>query len=361
MRLALGLLTGVLLWLLWQASTTTTPEIESIKLRYMLCEALFGVKSPETLIGPEYTVIDNWRGFFPLALLSGVVFSITKPLVRFILLVAFVILGTAAGIFWFHAVKLIVPLGGPALLLGCSYLCGSLIHLEIERIERNRNLALDILHHSEIARKKIAKDIHDETLPTLSRTIRLVDEMQKNHEEDVLPAEIRSKLESTMSELRRIIDDLHPAALEQLGLMTAIEMLVDQCNRHSTVNVKLVATELPEGLPKNYQLCVYRIIQEALTNVERHSKATEAEVSIYWKDKWLKVRVTDNGIGGANKKLGSLGLQNISDRASAIGATVRCIKPEQYPTGTSLEVYIPAPKKEPNQPTSDSIVSAQPN
>jgi signal transduction histidine kinase len=359
LRLALGLLTGVMLWLLWQASTITTPEIESIKLRYLLCEALFGVKTPNSLIGPEYTVIDNWRGFFPLAILFGVVFSITKPLARFILLIVFLILGAAAGIYWFHAVKFIVPLGGPALLLCCSYLCGSLIHLETERIERNRNLALDLLNHSETARKKIAEEIHDETLPTLSRTLRLVDELQKKHNEDPLPGELRSKLESTVSELRRIIDDLHPAALERLGLRAAIEMLVDQCKRHGNVNIKLLAAECPDGLPKMHELCVYRIVQEALTNIERHSNATEAEVSIDWRDKRLHIRIVDNGVGGVNKKLRSLGLQNIANRASAIGATVRWAQPEQYPTGTSLDVWIPADKQKDVQPATDATAKPQ--
>lgn len=350
-----------MLWLLWQASTITTPEIESIKLRYMLCEALFGIKSPSTLIGPEYMVIDNWRGFFPLALLFAVVFSITKPLARFIMLITFVILGTAAGIYWFHAVKLIVPLGGPALLLGCSYLCGSLIHLETERIERNRNLALDLLSYSEAARKKIAKDIHDETLPTLSRTLRLVDELQKKHKEDAIPGDIRRTLESTVMELRRIIDDLHPAALERLGLRSAIEMLVDQCKRHGKVNVKLLATECPDGLSEPYELCVYRIVQEALTNIERHSNATEAEVSISWMDKRLHIRIADNGVGGVSKKFGSRGLQNISDRASAIGATIRWAQPEQYPTGTSLDVWIPADKQKSVNTASDRTAKPQSN
>jgi signal transduction histidine kinase len=330
-----------MLWLLWQASTVTTPEIETIKLRYMICEAIFGVKSPDNLIGPEYTVLDNWRGFFPLALLYGVVFSITKPLARFVLLVVFVISGAIAGIYWFHFVKFIVPLGGPALLLGCSYICGSLIHLETERIERNRNLALDLLDHGELAHKRIAKEIHDDTLPTLSRAIRLVDDMGRKDDNDNLPIEVRSNLESAVAELRRIIDDLHPAALEQLGLRAAIEMLVDQCNRHSSVKVKLHAEEIPERLPKNYELCIYRIVQEALTNVERHSQATEAEVSIEWKDAGLRVRIADNGVGGAKPKPGSLGLRNISDRANAVAGTVRWAKPERFQSGTSVEVWIP--------------------
>ena len=87
-------------------------------------------------------------------------------------------------------------------------------------------------------------------------------------------------------------------------------------------------------------------MQEALTNIERHANASEAQVSLVAKGSGLLVSIADNGVGGVRKRVGSLGLQNIADRAGAIGARVNWKRPQQFSTGTLLEVWVPLPKKE---------------
>src|SRR4051812_6098743 len=120
-RALLAMLSGIALWMMWRAWNVTPPELESIRMRYSIAEALFGSQSTA---GQSYSTESDWRGLLPLVVLSGVVFSALKPLPRFIALMMFLLVGAAVGIYFFHEVRLIVPLGGPAIMLVASYICG---------------------------------------------------------------------------------------------------------------------------------------------------------------------------------------------------------------------------------------------
>lgn len=339
-RISLGLLTGLFLWLLWQASTTTTPELESIKLRYHIAEAFFGRPNPAGTL--EYTVIPNWRGLFPLAILFGVLFAILKPLPRFIALFSLILLGMGVGIYSFQVFKFIIPLGGPAIVLCCCYLCGTLIHLETEKIERNRELAVDLQMQAEQERQRIAKDLHDESLPSLSRVMRLADQLQKTYGDDPVPQQIRENLEGTIAEMRRVINDLHPSVLDELGLQPALQHLGSQLARSSGIDVTVNVAASEPSLSSFQQLCIYRIAQEAFTNIEKHAQATIAHVDLSSNAKALRLTIADNGSGTVPRsKPDSHGLRNIAHRAKLMGAKVEWTKPDCFPAGTMLILQVP--------------------
>jgi signal transduction histidine kinase len=343
-RIAIGCLAGLLLWWMWQESIKTSPELESIKLRYFLSEALFGQSSAAAAfksgLGRDYTASTN-LGFLPLAAIFGVVFSILRPFPRFVLWAIVTVEQFIAAQVCFEAWRIIIPFGGPLVLINCCYICGTLVHLETEKIERSRNLALDLQIQAEQERKRIAKDLHDEALPSLSRVMRLADQLHEEYADNPIPQEMRSRLESTVSEMRRVINDLHPAVLENLGLAASLQHLVDKFAQETGIPATLHDDTHETNLPPFPALCVYRIAQEALNNVEKHAAASQTEVSLEKNENALLLRISDNGNGELRRKPDSYGLKNIEDRAKLIGAKVEWKAPAKFSSGTMLVVSLP--------------------
>ena len=140
-----------------------------------------------------------------------------------------------------------------------------------------------------------------------------------------------------MQIVRRIASELRPSVLDQLGLEAAIEDLVHDTTRRTGIDVKLdVAQEFPR-LPDHLASHAFRIIQEALTNVTRHAKATRVDVSVRRAGKAIILGVADNGIGFAPDSLSglrSLGLVGMRERAVACGGVLLV---QGKPGGSFLE------------------------
>ena len=351
-RILLGLVTGILLWLIWQASAITSPEIESIKFRYFLTERLFsGLAHSSQAAASPYTIITNWRGLLPLACLFGVLFSTLNPLSRFVTWILSLVLAGVTAFSCFYAFQYIVPWGGPVIVLNCFYLCGTLIYLETEKIERNRNLAIDLQQQAEAERKRIAKDLHDESLQSLSRVIRLADKLHDELPENPVPQEMRSRLESCISGMRSIISDLHPAQLEEFGLAAALEQLLEEFSLASQVKTHFQDTSAGQRLPAFHELCIYRIAQEAINNIEKHAQASQVNVRLQKTDRQLCLKIGDNGNGAVRKKKDSFGLQNITYRTRLINGKVEWKLPDEFPSGTMLVLTVPLLKPKPESDT----------
>lgn len=186
--------------------------------------------------------------------------------------------------------------------------------------ERNRELAaarLDLANEAERERRRIARDLHDQTLADLRNLMMMSDKLTGDN------AEFRAEVESVSGEIRRICEDLSPSVLENVGLVAALEFLLN-----STIeNYSFTADEgLEEKLrfSLNVQLQIYRIIQEALTNIKRHSDADLVELSIEMTNGGeVQLTIRDNAAafepGGHTAK--GRGIANIRARANLINAT----------------------------------------
>lgn len=339
-RIIVACLSGLCIWFVWQSSKTTSPELESVKYRTWMVESLNS--TPPQII--DCTSYSEWMVFLPLAVISSIVFATMRPMPRFLLWIGLTILTCIAATYGLLKLNLMLPFGGPLNLLIYCYLGGTLIHLETERIERSRAMALALQIQAEEERKRIANDLHDETLPSLSRVMRLADGLATSGDDADSSREIRSSLEETIEEMRRVINDLHPAILQNLGLAAGLSSLAERFDRDSEIKVTFQGQEMEAiSLPSFSSLCIYRIAQEALNNIEKHSGATLAEVTLSQTDNVLRVAISDNGKGEGkvSARSESFGLQNIKHRASLIGAKVAWLKPEHYPTGTMLVLTMP--------------------
>src|SRR5262249_29779571 len=107
----------------------------------------------------------------------------------------------------------------------------------------------------------------------------------------------RLLLEKAIQEVRRISRNLRPSELDDLGLAAALRRLCDEFVERTGIVVTLFASTIPRNLPGEMELSLYRIVQEALTNVERHARASEVDVSLSRHRALLTATIRDNGRG----------------------------------------------------------------
>jgi signal transduction histidine kinase len=190
--------------------------------------------------------------------------------------------------------------------------------IEHERIrERNRQLAtarLNLANEAERERRRIARDLHDQTLADLRQLLMRADEMHA--------ASLRSEVETISSEIRRICEDLSPSVLENVGLIAALEHLLTTTVANGTFHVGPSLAESVD-LPMTTQLQIYRIMQEVLTNIRLHSDASTVAMEIASND-LLRFSITDNGSSFTpdRGRPNGRGIANIKARADLIGSRV---------------------------------------
>jgi signal transduction histidine kinase len=141
---------------------------------------------------------------------------------------------------------------------------------------------------------------------------------------------------------------LHPSILDDLGLVDALRSECASFSQREGIAVRYTPQDIPAGIPKEVALCLYRIAQEALRNIAKHSRAREASVSLAATDDCILLSIEDTGIGfSANHTRGELGLglDSMEERARLIGAEL-AIRSEAG-RGTAVEVWAPYSGKAP--------------
>ena len=198
-------------------------------------------------------------------------------------------------------------------------------------IENSESVAADRLRESmrasERERGRWARELHDETLQGLGALQVVLSTGLRgggSSLEDAVEGTLRQLREET-HKLRALISELRPAALDEIGLEAALQGLVRRCATRSGLGISSAIRLAPPGssLDDELENTVYRIVQEALTNVERHAGAEQVEVEIVYRDREILLRVEDDGEGfdvGASPS--GFGLRGMRERAEAVGGSL---------------------------------------
>lgn len=219
---------------------------------------------------------------------------------------------------------------------------------EIQRAEGLRRLFLDrVLSAQEEERSRIARELHDEAgqlLTSLLVGLRTLDDCKNITEAKAKGRWLREITALAMDEVGRLARGLHPTVLEDHGLAVALRRYIGDYIKVHNVAVNLELTERQsKSLPQTIQLGVYRIIQEALTNISRHARAKTVSIQFTRSATALEVAVADDGLGFNNDAImagpvSGLGIQSIKERAALLRGTVK-FKSESK--GTKITVRIP--------------------
>jgi signal transduction histidine kinase len=194
------------------------------------------------------------------------------------------------------------------------------------------------------SRRQVERDLHDgvqQRLVSLALALRAAEPSVSSGQTELRLAlsQAVAGLNDALSELREISRGIHPAILSQGGLAPALRTLA----RRSRVPVELTVGGEEERLPEQVEVAVYYVVAEALANVAKHARAEAASVELQRSDGVLRLRIRDDGVGGADPARGS-GLVGLSDRVQALGGTVAVESPSG--NGTHLEVILPiAPER----------------
>lgn len=208
----------------------------------------------------------------------------------------------------------------------------------------------EITKAQEKERQRIAHELHDETaqsLAVLSMEIEAV--IRSDHLWDEAVGrlkELRARVSTIGEGVRRFSHELRPWDLEHVGLMLALESLVDELTREGRINARVEGFGDEQRLSREAELVLFRIAQEALRNVRKHSKATEVIVTVDFNQRHIKLGVTDNGCGfelpemlGSFASTGKLGLIGMYERARLLNGAFS-VK-SQTGKGTTVSVEVP--------------------
>jgi len=196
-------------------------------------------------------------------------------------------------------------------------------------------------------RKKISREIHDElgqALTSIKMDLRQINKQVKPDQEAISQriAISLQLIDQTIATMRRISSDLRPGILDDLGLTAAVEWLVTNFQNRTGIEVTFECDPPDLEVPQELHTGLFRIIQEALTNVMRHAQATHVWIEINGSAESLKVEIRDNGQGFDPKILGqprSLGLIGIRERAQLIGGEAKIIGNPGH--GVQVNVCVP--------------------
>jgi len=200
-------------------------------------------------------------------------------------------------------------------------------------------------------RKRISHELHDDTIQALVVLSRQLDALASggkglSEEAQQRLEELWKQTDSILQGVRRLSQDLRPAAIDRLGLLPAIQWLASDVSKYSGVETKVNVIGKEHRLPEEGAIALFRIIQEALRNVWRHSGAISAEITIEFNDKSTQITVSDNGKGfklagkvGDLAKQGKLGLAGMQERAQLVGGTISV----QSEPGKGTTITVEAP------------------
>jgi signal transduction histidine kinase len=213
-----------------------------------------------------------------------------------------------------------------------------------ERVERDT--LRRVVEAQELERARLARELHDETGQSLTSVLlglRGVEEASGAEETREAAAAVRELVVETLQGVRKLAVELRPSALDDFGLMPALERLTQTFSAQTGVAVELETTLTSARLPGEVETVVYRIVQEALTNVTKHASASRVSVFLARKDGAVAAVIEDDGVGfePAHAEDGGLGLLGMRERVGLMGG--RFTVESRAGAGTTIAVEVPLP------------------
>jgi len=214
-------------------------------------------------------------------------------------------------------------------------------------IELSQRVARDALQRvvsaQELERQRLARELHDETgqaLTSILLGLRNVEEARSDAELRTAVSEVRDLVRSTLQDVRQLAVELRPKALDDFGLVAALERLTLTFEEQTGIDVEFQAA-VNERLPSEIETALYRIVQESLTNIVKHARAGRVSIVLTRKGDTASVVVEDDGVGfePGRARDGGLGLAGMRERVGLLGGRLRV---ESRPgAGTTFVAEVP--------------------
>jgi signal transduction histidine kinase len=241
----------------------------------------------------------------------------------------------------------------PAIVAVCGAALG-FYRRRIARLEEQRTaqqeFSRQLIQSQEQERKRIAGELHDSLGQSLlmirnRALLGLSPQPNLGGTEDQFK-EISALAASALSEAREIAHNLRPYQLDELGLTRALKVMLQKTARAASLNLKIELDEVDGLLPPEFEINLFRIMQECVNNIVRHSHASDASVILTKTERTMRLQVEDNGRGfevtqmtKSSEASGGMGLRGIAERVRLMGGTLEI---QSRPTeGTRLTIEVP--------------------
>jgi signal transduction histidine kinase len=221
-----------------------------------------------------------------------------------------------------------------------------------EREVERQNYISQVFKAQEDERKRISQEIHDDSIQRLAGVATITQMLSQDKKLAELPLlkqraeSIRDIIISISQDLRRLSIGLRPTVLDDLGLVPAVYWLVDNFKQESGINARVDIIGDNQNVNKKITVLIFRIVQEALNNAKRYSKATDVRVTLVFTNKIIRATIKDNGQGfeiprdyeALMMQEGKLGLIGVQQRTQALNGTINIHSEMGRGTTISVEV-----------------------
>lgn len=208
------------------------------------------------------------------------------------------------------------------------------LDMHLQSAQQARQLGLSVIRAQEEERRRVAREIHDGPAQLLANVVLRIDVCQKLFGVD--PVRLRTELDQlkeivrlSLQDVRKIIFDLRPMALDDLGLVPALRAFLQDYQQRTAIETDFAFFGQDRRFDSTFEVAVFRLVQEALTNVAKHARATQVWVKVDVTHKTeLRMTIKDNGVGfdpaaiqgeTAGKKFGLMGMK---ERAGLLGGSM---------------------------------------
>ncbi len=242
--------------------------------------------------------------------------------------------------------------------------------IERKNAESFRMLSARILELQDVERRRIARELHDSVGQYLAALKINIGQMQRRDAGSSLQLQPRLSeslelADRAIGEIRTISHLLHPPLLDELGFHSATRWYAEGFGQRSGIQVDLKMTEVTKRLPRQIELALFRVLQESLTNVHRHARASHVAIEVHCTEDEVILTLRDNGKGIRGEVMegfrageaGGIGLAGMRERLADLGGSLEV---ESGPHGTRIRATLPTRECDPKDPPPERI-TVEPN
>ncbi|MFX0560625.1 sensor histidine kinase [Tepidibacillus infernus] len=233
-----------------------------------------------------------------------------------------------------------------------DYLTGDIIKMSeaVESAQYKQMFGLKIIQAQEEERKRVAREIHDGPAQSMANVVlrtEIAERFMNVKQMDQAIQELKDlkvMVRQSLADVRKIIFDLRPMALDDLGLFPTLRKYIQEMAKRDNLDIDLSLAGRERRLPSGMEVAIFRLVQEALNNVVKHAQATKAVVKVEFQSGQIEVSVKDNGIGfdeeeQEKQKEGHFGLMGMKERVDLLEGDleIQSIKNK----GTTIKIRVP--------------------
>ncbi|MTI61433.1 MAG: histidine kinase [Firmicutes bacterium] len=233
-----------------------------------------------------------------------------------------------------------------------EFLKGELTNLSehFDELKQKHNLAIKVIQAQEDERGRVSREIHDGPAQSIANLVFRVELTQKLMDKDLNKAkkelkDLKKSIRLSMQEVRRIIYNLRPMSLDDLGLIPTLNRYIDRYIDQTGIIINFNVSGTEKRLPKSYEVTIFRLIQEGLNNIHKHSNASSGRVRLDYANNEINLLVSDDGVGFESDEIEEekYGLMSMEERCKLLGGSLSLESEKSQ--GTTIKINLPIKKE----------------